>query len=98
MDGQKKLSLEFLRKNRASGTAPFPRLPLVEFGVGALSFTDKTVLPCGTGVARSRVRARSRGAQESRSKTGHSKTDSHVKIQSETMTFISVLHSKDKDK
>ena len=49
------------------------------------------VPPCGAGVARSRCRGWSRGASESRSKTGHSKTDSKVKIQSETTTFVSVL-------
>ena len=46
-------------------------------------------------MARSRCGGRSRGAQESRSKTGHSNTDSDLKIQSDTTTTISVLHDKD---
>ena len=49
-------------------------------------------LLCGAGVARSRGRGGSAGALESHSKTGHSKTDSDVKILSETTTtFITVF-------
>ena len=67
--------------------------PLAEIGVGARSFAEGLVgPPCAAGVARSCGLGGSAGAPESRSKTGHSKTDSNVKLQSDTTTFISVLY------
>ena len=64
------------------------------FGWG-LFFDDKTyqVCACGAGMARSRCGGRSCGARESRSKSGHSNTDSDVQTQSDTTTIIGVLHN-----
>ena len=75
--------------------AHFRKSSLAKSGVGARSFAGYPEGYCGRlGVARSRGRAGAAGTRESRSKTGHSKTDSDAKTQSETTTtFISVLHT-----
>ena len=62
------------------GEGSFRRSPVAEFGVEARPFAeDHVVPPCGAGMARSCGLGGSAGARESRSKTGHSKTDSDVK-------------------
>ena len=84
----------FLRSPAMSGIGggSFRRTPLPARGVwrwGLFFRRRPRGLLCGAGVARSRGLGRSRGARESRPKTRHSKTDSDVKIQSET-TFVHV--------